>query len=107
MRPSRSTNSKFKIPATIAQQQRYIMLRHSFEIGGYRTVSSIKTTYLLQNLKSQWVCNLQFPKLRSYVTCNTICNSEISLLYTTHFPIPTIAKTTKKINFDSKFTVKV
>jgi hypothetical protein len=81
------------------------MLRHPFEIGGYRTVSSIRTMYLiLQNLNPRWVCKFLLPKLPSYVTtCNTICKSEISRLYMTHFPIPNIAKTTKKINFDSKF----
>jgi hypothetical protein len=62
---------------------------------------------LLQNLNPPWVCNLQFPKLPSYVTtCNIICKNEISLLNTTHFPIPDIAKRTKKSDFDSKFYSK-
>lgn len=103
-RPSRSINSELKIPATITQQQHYMVIRYSFEIGGYHTVSSIRNMYLLQNLKPWWVCKLQFPKLRSYVTtCNIICKSEIFLLYMTHFPIPNIAKITKESNFDCKF----
>jgi hypothetical protein len=108
-RPSRSTNSKLKIPATIAKQQHYMMLRYSSEIVGYRTINSIRTNYLLlQNLNPRWVCKLQFPKLPSYVTaCNTICKSEISLLYMTHFPIPNIAKTTKEIISIPSFTVKI
>lgn len=42
-------------------------------------------------------------KLRYNLYCITIYKSESSLLYMTHFPIPNIAKTTKKINFHSKF----